>query len=585
MARMRRPEPEPTPRALVSSARPVKVDKMSGAQAALKGEGWQDLTWRFYNTVGEFRAACNWVGNVLSRASLYVTYDDGSGPKRVEEGSIGDLALDEFFNGRRGQTQMLHDLGVFYSAPGEAYLAGWSKKKKGKETWTWGVYDASEVMKKGDDWYVSGDKVEGQITLIRTWRPHPKKRKKADSPARAALPVLQEIERTTAHISKQLTSRLASAGILLLPNEMTVTTTVEATDDGSDQTTISARQMVEQLAAVAGRAISDPSDSAANVPIVITADGEHLDKPRLLEFWSELDAAVQQMRDNAVKRLALAMDMPPEVLTGLGETNHWGAWQIDESAVKSHTEPLLAQITYDLTEGYLRPALEGEVEDPERYAIAADTTEMRLRPNRSQEAMELFDRGALSGAALLRETGFDPSDAMGDEERKVWLLMKAAMGSTTPEIVVEAMRLLGAPLPEQVYGDEPTEGRPAPSLDEHPGVEPPSEVPAALVAAADQMVWRALERAGNRLASRMNGGRKPANLDAASVYLFVALDAPAIDEALKDAWTTCGRTASRHGWEPKALESALSEYVAGLMKRGQQHDYDLLAAHLAGVKR
>lgn len=580
MARVRhQPEPERPP-ALIASARAVKIDSTNGASVTIKGEGWQKLVWRYYNTVGEFRAACNWVGNVLSRATLYATYDDGSGPKPVEEGTPAYKALDELFGGRQGQTQMLHDLGVFYSAPGEAHLVAWPEKKKGKETWQWGVYDSSEIEHSAGVWKVGGQRLDKQPPwMIRTWRAHPAKKNSADSPARAALPVLTEVERTTAHIAAQLTSRLSSAGILLLPNEMAVTTVTEETDDGQ-QTTISAAQVVERLSAVARRALADPSDPAALVPIVLTADGEHLDKPRLLEFWTDLDASVQEMRDNAVKRLALAMDMPPEVLTGLGDTSHWGAWQVDESAVKSHTEPLLSQITFDLTQGFLIPALTGVVDDPENYGIAADTTGMRLRPNRSQEAIELFDRGALSAAALLRETGFDPADAMGDEERKVWLLMKAASGSTTPEIVVEAMRLLGAPLPEPVLLEaEPTEAPSVPSLKEHPAQDPP-EQDAALVAAADQMVWRALERSGNRLASKFAGGRKPRGVDSASVYLFTTLDDEMIGDALSDAWTTCDRTAQRMGLQPGRLEETLDQYVRGLMAHGQQHTYELLAAHL-----
>ena len=49
------------------------------------------------------------------------------------------------------------------------------------------------------------------------------------------------------------------------------------------------------------------------------------------------------------------MDMPPEVLQGAGDANHWSAWQADESAIKAHTEPLLKLITTTISRQYLGP--------------------------------------------------------------------------------------------------------------------------------------------------------------------------------------------------------------------------------------
>jgi hypothetical protein len=40
------------------------------------------------------------------------------------------------------------------------------------------------------------------------------------------------------------------------------------------------------------------------------------------------------LRREAVERLAIGLDMPPEVLLGLGDSNHWSAWQVDEQTWK-----------------------------------------------------------------------------------------------------------------------------------------------------------------------------------------------------------------------------------------------------------
>src|SRR4029079_12876610 len=94
----------------------------------------------------------------------------------------------------------------------------------------------------------------------------------------------------------------------------------------------------------------------------------------------------------------------------------------------------LAVCSYAVTSEYLQPSLEGLVPDPENYFCIADTSSIRLRPNRSAEAIELFDRGELSGMALRRETGFQPEDAPPVEEFTKWLLRKIAIGSTSPEM-------------------------------------------------------------------------------------------------------------------------------------------------------
>ena len=114
-----------------------------------------------------------------------------------------------------------------------------------------------------------------------------------------------------------------------------------------------------------------------------------------------------------VRRFALGMDLPPEQVLGMssnggtggGNSNgvsHWGAWQVEESTIKLHIEPMLDTIVSALTLGYLRPAL-GDNDDA---VIVYDTSALRLRPDRSKEAFELYDRGLLSVDALLRENGF-----------------------------------------------------------------------------------------------------------------------------------------------------------------------------------
>ena len=100
-----------------------------------------------------------------------------------------------------------------------------------------------------------------------------------------------------------------------------------------------------------------------------------------------------------------------------------------------HIEPMLDVIVNALTVGYLRPA------DRRHLAVVVyDSTALRLRPDRSKEAFELYDRGLISADALRRENGFDADDTPTSDQFKRWLLIKVASGSATPEQVQAALR-------------------------------------------------------------------------------------------------------------------------------------------------
>ena len=590
MARRPRATDAEQPTAMLASAKRYKVDRGDSDPMKAKStdSSWQRAAWHFFDVVGEYRFACEWVGSQLSRAILFATYDDGSGPKRVKEGDDADVALDTFFGGQDGQRQMLADCGIQYTVAGEFYFVGLPETDDSDEEWS--VVPASKVSRDaGGQWTLYNEPLPDGATVIRSWRPHPNNPRHANSPTRAALPILSEIERLTMHVAAQVDSRLASAGILFLPKEMTFSAEGVRNADGSTATGGSASQFVKALYDVMSTSITNREDASALVPIVITAEAEYLDKANLMTFCTELDENAIELRKEALRRMGLSLDMPPEIVTGTGEMNHWGAWAVDEAAIKSHTEPLLMRIAADIAKGFLRPALVDafgyDKADARKYGIGIDTSEMRLRPNRSKEAVELWDRGELGSKAMLRETGFDPEDAPTEEERRTWLLRKIAQQTTTPEVVAEAARLLGLPLSERVLeggeGNEPTHD--APSLTEHPETGPPDPEAAALEAASEQMVFRALERAGNRLKSKVRAPKMP-GVEAPELYLWHTVTPDLAEELLEGAWDRVGRFAPSLGTTAESLTPVLDSYCRVLLTEKKPHSRSLLSQYLSLTK-
>lgn len=580
MARTRSQEPElKVPNGFLASA--VRLPTASRNMAG-RSEGWQSDAWNYWETVGELRYVSTWIGNVLSRARLTCAHREGRMLVPLAKGP-GAEAMEELYGGPQGQAEMLQGLGVHMTVAGEAYITNrakndqWNTLASGKVTQQGGK---SPIL-KADFGLEGGAQPLGKDDLvIRVWTPHPRDPSRPDSPVRSNLSTLAQIVGYDAHIAAQISSRLSGAGILFMSNEVQFPAPANM-DPAASQ--------AEIFMALLGEAMmtpkADPSSPAATVPLVAMVPTESLGKNEHLKFWSDLDEKVVEMRDAAIKRLALGLDVPPEVLLGVADANHWNAWLSEESAVKAHLEPRLAIIAYALTEMYLRPAITGLVDDPENHFVIADTSSIRLRPNRSQEAIELYNLGELSGPALRRETGFQPEDAPAEEQVKEWILRKIATGSTSPEQTVAALRLIGVDLgPINVQGEnaEPPDHM---KLGNNFEADRPKEIPEianyrsteGLAAACDALVYRALERAGNRLRNlhpRTDAGA----MSATEVYKTLSGDP---DHLLAGAWECATEVLTPYADDVSAVVDTLNFYVRGLLASHRPHSVTVLSALLA----
>ena len=541
---------------------------------------WQQRAWYYYDIVPEFRYAIGWIGNMCSRGKLVVK-------RRLPNGKIEDVergpaigAIDTLFGGRDNQPEMLRLIGTHLSMSGDGYLVG--EDGEGGEDESWDVHSNLRLKPSGGGYRLEGEKknLKTKAVVIRFWRGHPLERKQGDSNVRAALVILNELDLLTKRIASDAASRLTGNGILFLPNEITFPAQTVTKADGTVETIQRAgadgfQQMLVETSMVA---MGDQESASANTPIVSMVPAEAISKIKHVTFWSEFDAQMQSLREEAIKRLGTGLDMPPEVLTGTADVNHWGAWQVDEAAIKVHAEPLLNMIAAGLTSEWLRPYLKAFVKDAvaDQYFFQIDTSDLRVRPNRSKEAFELWDRGVLSDAALLRENGFTDDDLPSDAEKLAWLTRKVAGGTTSPEVVEAAIRALGIKLDVQrAQAEAGDPERPTPSLDQHPARDIPdpeeSESIAARAAAAGVIVYRALERAGNKL---KNQGHRLPGVPAAELYRHTKLSDTDADQLLVDAFT-CPAELSM-GCDPETLQA----YTRTLLVTGKPLDSHMLSAYL-----
>lgn len=549
-----------------SAARLTRAD-MSRVMGRGGGADWQDIAWGHYDSVGELRYAVGWISNALSRATLFVAEGDTDVPEpiRVDEGEAVDY-LNALFNGPAGQSQMLKSFGLQLSVPGECYVMGYRIPDDNDTHWC--VASKDEIARQNEEiWLDRGDGAKIPITdedwILRVWNSHPRKWWLADSPTRALLPVLRELDELTKKVFASVDSRLAGAGILALPQEMTFPKSSQEDDSEEEFNAVLHRAMTTPL--------QDRDSASAIVPIVIQVPGDQIGNIQHITFGHDLDSEITPLREAAIRRLALGLDMPPEILTGLGGMSHWNSWQVDEAAVKLHIEPMLATICDALTTGYLWPLLGGESD----RTIWFDTSELTERPDRGPDADALFDRGELSGEALRRHHGFNDDEKPSDQERRERILIEIA--KTNTELAPSILTMLGVASPGTLKVTNQADAEPRalpatpPSSPEVQGPPEQASMSISALLACDLAVTRALEVAGKKIRSTKLPRSQQGSFQQVPAWLMhthVPARVEELDKLLDGAWSAFAVATP----EFAALAPALDEYVRLLLQHGVAHE-------------
>jgi len=499
----------------------LSMDGASWRSYRFGDRAWQADAWRLYDITGQLRFVANWVGNSVSRCNLYVAKAnlDGSPGERVETGPIAELSAGPLGTGD-AKAEALRLLGIDLFVPGEAYVVAQSGGGENGED-LWWVVTSRQIRRQGDTITVTRSPVHGGGTMeyrdgidliIRIWTPHPADTSEPDSPTRSAIPDLREMEALRKREFAEVDSRLSGAGVFAIPESLEL--------PRGDDDPLGASGFSALLGRVMSRSLRDRSSAEAMVPIIITGPGDDIAKMQHITFWSELSEQIGTMREGALRSLAQSLDIPPEVLIGIGSsTNHWNAWAISREAVQIHIKPILTRIAAALTTGYLVPALEAMGEDPNGYLYAFDTAPLTVNPDRSGDAKDLHERMLLSDAVTRAASSWSDGDAPSSAERTIRIVEKLLFASPDAVLSDPVLRsLIGLPATQTVTPTETTvpggqEETPAPVVEETlpeeteeeggeeqgpPPAGPPT-APPGLSFAAQLAIRRALGLAGTRL--------------------------------------------------------------------------------------
>lgn len=605
----------PTARSIVAAS--AAMYGRPGTKLEVKPAEWQREAYRLYDVVGAARFVANTVANAVSRCRLYIAKldpDTGEILGEADDEALKPYVASPFGTGdRRRENVRLAALNLFVC--GEYFQVGEGARGEGERD-RWYVVSPFDFKKKkgggGSEasllcdrppMYGGGeavldpgtDKRKGRDVVSRTWTPHPMHSREADSPFRAAIPDLNILHTIKKRESAELDSRLAGAGILFVPDSFTL--------PGKDGNPGTVQDLMDDLIEIASEVISDPSHPSSIIPYILKVPGEDIEKVKLINFWSELSAALGELSDRKIRALAQAFDAPVETLEGAGNTNHWNLWRIAEETITTHYEPLLSRMADSITTVYLRPGLTTTSLNPDEYAYAFDTTPLRVRADRFGDAVKLRELGLLSDAATLKAGDFTDADAPGKKEKAERLARELVLAN--PELAAGPLGVLaGLDINERIIIDGTTTPEPAPAA---PAVEPTpravqgppqqrdgSDAPtgadtltasllaqlpndAAVTVLANTAVHRALEYAGGRLVKTWPRGADRARLH---TTLTTPPNKGQAQRALAGVWDNVPNLAAGLDVDTDQLTNALNAYTVELIVRGRDHEPEALGAIL-----
>lgn len=567
----------------VMRASGVRVEPMSAEKLRILAgnrQAWQANAWGYRDMIGELRFALQFRARAISRVQFYVAQlnpdDDEPLALSLRNETDGDGQPSEKSKAITVSPQLADaaeaELGRLPIDDGYGFTGVWSENfdvagdcwlharllPDGEEEWR--IRSVLDVDVQGTTMTVKDELGqprrldlsdpkrghEGTEELYRLWVPHPAHSHLADTALHATMDVLEDICLIGREIRAASRSRIAANGVWPIPVGMTLLkNTKEDNENPQDGTT----QFMANLTAAILAPISNEGDPGGVAPIIITGTREDIEvaSKSFIRFDRETSPELLAKLAAAIKRMATSLDIPPEILTGMADVNHWTAWQIDAATFRHYLEPSIRLMVDSLTAAFLRPALLADgftADEVKRIRIWYDAGQITENPNRRQDAIDARDRAAISDDAFRTALGFNDGDAPSVEEQLLMIANKAGVDqSAAIAILAEWAKQQGEPMalpapqaPAQIApARRPESPPPAPGDPTGTGgTGAPDSAPPAIRAAAppaqstyrldtqtarrlmdidralrdqlmadaDAAITRALERAGSRLRSK-----------------------------------------------------------------------------------
>lgn len=415
------PTRRPQQRAVVASA--SRLTKRESDYQKRAQQPWQIRALNYYDQIGELRYASQFYAKMLARVRMFPARLEDNGDKTpITSGPPVDL-LNRIQDPGGGRSVLQRDYGRLMFITGEGVLFG-SNLGMPDERWRFLWREEVRILDDGSAVRLDAQRnpTDERGIGYRMWTPHPKQSDLPDSPMRSVLDIAEELLILTASVRGTATTRLTN-GILALASELSPDPLEPGLDEDPAQ-----NPFLAALTSHIQHQIEDPGSAASKVPFILEGSFDYLDTG--IKWIKTHDPATdymeRDMRVEAIDRLALALDFPPEELKGMTDANHWTAQQVQHDKWKAHGYPMAVQMAGDFAQAYLRPALyDNGYADWANIVIDLDDSQVVISPDRTSDADNAADRGMISDQGYRLLKGIPESMAPSEDEKHLWAAIKA----------------------------------------------------------------------------------------------------------------------------------------------------------------
>lgn len=495
-------------RPFTMTASAMRLDVMSEVDAkAVRSyrQEWHARAWAMFDDVGEVKSGARFMENCGSRVEIILGVIPGVGEDAVP---IHDAAERGLISGAPGSPdeaaqedpvvsassvaiaeELTADLVNGQSAPGqilggwcsksfvvgEAYIIAFEEPDEDDPTGTtmktcWLTVSSRELQvaenAKPDESRIRLKRTPSSVTtssagvedqgkqlppdtfFMRVWRPDSQWGDLSDSNLHAVLNECEELLILNASIRAAGLSRIP-AGILYVSSDIYPKPQTPEEDDTQNPTV---HPLIADMVRHMGTSVKQPDAASRMVPFLLQGPSEVNGVPAkdavfLIDIGRDLDPQVIERCRYLIDRIAGGVELPAERLTGIGDANHWTAWQIDEETYRLYVAPTVQVPIDHLTTKYLRAGLmsAGVTRDEAmHFTFMAEPSALVTRPNRGQNAQIAFDAEAISWEALRTALGFGDEDEPTAEELLIRTILKQHV--LPAEVIPYLSQLLGIEL-------------------------------------------------------------------------------------------------------------------------------------------
>lgn len=464
---------------LVASASVVNLkDREAIQRIALARRRWQTDAWSFYDQLPEIHYPSNYIGSTLGRFNFVIgeiPEDNPVGkPVVLEPSKRGDeyKAAEDLLAALRGPTGGIGTMARLYGMNMTIAAEGWLTGKDANGETDWEFLSVRELSPTENGEFLRDDIGLGSSTAYpyvpdfarRFWRAHPARTGIADSALNALAGDCNRLIALNESITSRLLARLSQAGVLFLPNTITVAgATMPADGDGNPVDNPFWKRFLDTME----RAVTERNGAAGAIPIIVQGPGADGQNIKHITLDRSIDRVEMELRGELRSNIATGLDLPPEVQKGLGNMNHWTSWTVSDDTFSSHIKPLADEFSDGLTLTYIRPGLRTQGDSRtakfneskiRRLVVIADGSDVISRPNAAEDRRQLHDRSTISDKALREGSGVGESDAPSDDE----YVRQIGRNTNTPYLATWGLPVHDEIDWTKVPGTAATDGAPSP---------------------------------------------------------------------------------------------------------------------------